>query len=222
MKTMLGHKFCHITAIWLPNFTTKLLQATWPFCTSVPSFIKRRWWQCLLLMDVMRNILVNADKVLRIAWYMVNSSNTIKNKVLIFFVKEPPFLKVWFSLKQIIYPLWWWCSVTKSCLTLRSHGPQHPRLPCPSLCLRVCSSSCPLSQGCYLTISSSAALFFCLQSFLASGSFPMRWLFRSGSPSTWTFSFGISPFNEYPGLISFRIDWFDLLEVQGDLKVTMS
>ena len=56
-----------------------------------------------------------------------------------------------------------------------------PRLPCPPLSFGVCSSSCPLSWQCYLTISSSAAvLSFCLQSFPASGSFPV---FTSGGQS---------------------------------------
>jgi len=79
----------------------------------------------------------------------------------------------------------------------------------------VCSNSCPLSQWCCLTFSSSAAPFsFCLQSFPASRSFPMshRW------PKYWSFSFSISPSNEYSGLISFSIDWLDLLAVQGTLK----
>ena len=55
---------------------------------------------------------------------------------------------------------------------------------------------------------------FCPQSFPESGFFPMslRW------PKYWSFSFNISPFNEYSGLTSFRIDWFDLLAVQGTLK----
>ena len=67
---------------------------------------------------------------------------------------------------------------------LRPHGVQHVRLPCPSLPPRVCSYSCPLSWWCYLTISSSAALFsFCLQYFPASGSFPKSWLFKSGGQS---------------------------------------
>ena len=58
---------------------------------------------------------------------------------------------------------------------------QHTRLPCPPLASRVCSNSCPLTQWCYLTISSSATLFsFCLQSFPATGSFPMNQLFTSG------------------------------------------
>ena len=57
---------------------------------------------------------------------------------------------------------------------------------------------------------------FYLQSFPASGSFPVSPLFTSGCPKYC--SFGISPSNEYSGLISFRIDWFDLLVVQGTLK----
>ena len=68
--------------------------------------------------------------------------------------------------------------------SLWPHGLQHARLPCPSLSPRVCSDSCPLSQWCYLNISSSASLFsLCLQSFLAPGSFPMSRLFASGGPS---------------------------------------
>ena len=55
---------------------------------------------------------------------------------------------------------------------LQPHGLQHARLPCHSLSSRVCSNSCPLSQWCNPTISSSVAPFsFCLQSFPASGSF---------------------------------------------------
>ena len=77
---------------------------------------------------------------------------------------------------------------------------------------------CPLSQWSYLTISSSTTLFsFCLQSFLVSGSFPMSWLCIRW-PKYWSFNFSISPSNEYSGLISFRIHWFDLLAVQGTLK----
>ena len=76
-------------------------------------------------------------------------------------------------------------SVTKLCLILcRPMDLQHVRLPCPSLSPRVCSDSCPLNWWCYLIISSSAAPFsFCLQSFLASESFPMSQLFASGGQS---------------------------------------
>ena len=59
----------------------------------------------------------------------------------------------------------------------------------------------------------------CPQSFPASGSFPMSQFFTSGSQSiSKSFSFSISPSNEHPGLISFRMDWLDLLVVQGTLK----
>ena len=64
--------------------------------------------------------------------------------------------------------------------SLQLHGLQL----CPSLSPRIWSDSCPLTWWCYLTISSSAALFaFCLQSFPASGSFPVSWLFTSGGQS---------------------------------------
>ena len=66
----------------------------------------------------------------------------------------------------------------------RLHGLQHARPPCPSLSPRVCSNSCPLSQWCHPTISSSVVPFSsCHQSFPASGSFPMSWLFISGGHS---------------------------------------
>ena len=92
-----------------------------------------------------------------------------------------------------------------------------PWFPCPSLSPRVCSHSCPLSQWCRLAISSSATLL-CPLVFPISGSFSMSWLFASGSHTLCSFSFSISPPSEYSGLISFRIDWFDLLAVQGTLK----
>ena len=65
--------------------------------------------------------------------------------------------------------------------SLRPHGLQHTILPCPSLPPRVCWKSGPLSQWCHPTISSSVAPFSsCLQSFPASGSFPISRLFASG------------------------------------------
>ena len=92
------------------------------------------------------------------------------------------------------------------------------RLPCPSLSPGVCSNSCPFSWWRYLTISSSATSFSsCPQSFPAQGLFnepalSIRW------PEYWSFSFSINPSNEYSGLISFRMDWLDLLAVQETLK----
>ena len=99
--------------------------------------------------------------------------------------------------------------------SLQLHGLQHAKLPCPSLSPRACSNSWPLSQRCHPVTSSSVIPFSsCLQSFSESGPLLMSWLFASGGQ--WSFS--ISPSNEYSGLISFRIDWFDLLVVQGTLK----
>ena len=104
--------------------------------------------------------------------------------------------------------------------SLGPHELQHARPPCPSLTPRVYSNSYPLSRWCHPAISSSVAPFSShLQSFPASGSrkdpesaLQTRW------PKCWSFSFSIRPSNEYSGFISFRIDWFDLLVVQGTLK----
>ena len=103
--------------------------------------------------------------------------------------------------------------------SLQPHGLQHARLPCPSLSLGVCSNSCLLSRWWNLTTLSSATPFStCPQSFAASSTFPMSRLFSSGGQSAGSFSFSISPSNEYSGLISYRIDWFDLLAVQETLQ----
>ena len=76
------------------------------------------------------------------------------------------------------------CSVAQSCPTLRPHGLQPARLPCPSPSPRVCSNSCWLSRWCHPTISSSVVPFTsCPQSFPASRSFPMSSLFTSGGQS---------------------------------------
>ena len=103
--------------------------------------------------------------------------------------------------------------------SLWPHGLQHARPPCPSRTPGVYPNSCPLSRWCHPTISSSVVPFSShLQSFPASGSFQMSQLFTSCDPSTGVFSFSISPSNEYSGLISFRMDWLDLLAFQGTLK----
>ena len=109
-------------------------------------------------------------------------------------------------------------SVAQSCPTL-PHGLQHARPPCPSPTPRVYSNSCPSSRGCHPAISSSVIPFSsCPQSLPASQSFPMSQFFTSGGQSIGSLSFSISPSNEHPALISFRMDWLDLLAVQGALK----
>ena len=76
-------------------------------------------------------------------------------------------------------------SVAQLCPTLRPHGLQHTRLPCPSPTPRACSNSCPSSWWCHPTISSSVIPFSSrLQSFPASGSFPVSQFFPSGGQST--------------------------------------
>ena len=104
------------------------------------------------------------------------------------------------------------CSVVSN--SLRPHGLQHATPPCPSPTPRVHSDSCPLTRWCHPTISSSMVPFSPrLQSFPASGSFQMSQFFASGCHSL-----NISPYNEYSGLISFRMDWLNLLAVQETLK----
>ena len=103
--------------------------------------------------------------------------------------------------------------------SLWPHELQHARPPCPSQTPEVYSVPCPSSRWCHPAISSSVVPFSsCPQSLPASGSFPMGQLFAWRWPKYWSFSFSISPSNEHPGLISFRMDWLDLLAVQGTLK----
>ena len=94
---------------------------------------------------------------------------------------------------------------------------QHARPPCPSSSPRVFPSSRPLHWWCHPAITSSDTLF-------SSSIFPSIRVFSNESvvrirwPKCWSFSFSISPSNEYSGLISLKIDWFGLLSVQGTLR----
>ena len=104
-----------------------------------------------------------------------------------------------------------------SCDSLRPHGLQHIRLPCPS---PTPSFLKPSNQWWNQTISPSAIPFFsCLQSCLqrpSIGAFSFESVLHIRRPKYWNFSF--SPSNEYLGLVSFRIDWLELLAVQGTIK----
>ena len=89
----------------------------------------------------------------------------------------------------------------------------------PSATPRVHPNPCPLSRGSHPTISSSVIPFSSrLQSFPASESFTNESVLHTRWPEYWSFSFSISPSNEHSGLISFKMDWLDLLAVQGTLK----
>jgi len=109
------------------------------------------------------------------------------------------------------------CSVMS--YSLQTCGLQHARPPCPSPTPGVYSNSCPLNWWCHPTISSPVIPFSSLPSI-----FPSITVFSNESalhirwPKCWSFSFNISPSNEYSGLISFRMDWLDLLAVQGTLQ----
>ena len=123
--------------------------------------------------------------------------------------------------QQNIYFVICWVPLLSHINSLQSHGLWPARLPSPSSTPLACSNSCPLSRQCHPAISSSVIPFSShLQSFPASGSCPMRPL--SVVRIRWSkycrFSFSINTSNEYSGLISFRIDWFALLAVQGTLK----
>ena len=125
--------------------------------------------------------------------------------------------------------MWYICSmkysVPFSCLvmsdSLRPHGLQHARLPCPSPTPRLYSNLKLMSIA---LVMPSNHLILCCPLFLPLSIFPSIRVFSNESvlctrwPKYWNFSFNISPSNEYSGLSSFRIDWLDLLAAQGTLK----
>ena len=102
--------------------------------------------------------------------------------------------------------------------SFQPHGLQHARPPCLSPTLRVYSNSCPL-------IMPSNHLILCRPLLLLPSIFPSIRVFSNESvlhikwPKYWSFSFSISPSNEYSGLIFFRIDWFHLLQSRGLSRV---
>ena len=109
------------------------------------------------------------------------------------------------------------CSVVSN--SLQPHGLQLTRPLCPSPTPRACSNSCPIES-----VMPANHLILCCSLLLLPSIFPSIRIFSNESvfriswPKYWSFSFSISPSNEYSGSISFRMDWFDLLAVQGTLK----
>ena len=100
--------------------------------------------------------------------------------------------------------------------SLWPHELQHNRPPCPSPTPGVHPNPCPLSWWCHLILCHPLLLllliFPSIRVFSNESALHIRW------PKYWSFSFNISPSNEHPELISFRMDWLDLLAVQGTLK----
>ena len=103
--------------------------------------------------------------------------------------------------------------------SLLPHGPQHTRPPCPSPTPRVYSNSMSIES-----VMPFSHLILCHPLLILPSIFPSIRVFSNESalcirwPKYWNFSFSISPSNEYSVLISFRMDWLDLLAVQGTLK----
>ena len=114
------------------------------------------------------------------------------------------------------------------CDSLRPHGPQYARLPCPSLSTGVCSNSCLLNRWCHWWLVSDWHLILCHPLLLLPSVFPCMRVFSNELaphirwPKYRSFTFSISSPNEYSGLISLRIDWFDLLAVQGTHKSSLA
>ena len=101
--------------------------------------------------------------------------------------------------------------------SLQPHESQHARPPCPSPTPGVHSDSCPSSQSCHPAVLCHPLLLLppnppSIRVFSSESTLHMRW------SKYWSFSFSIFPSQEIPGLISFRMDWLDLLAVQGTLK----
>ena len=102
--------------------------------------------------------------------------------------------------------------------SLWPHGLQHTRPPCSSPTPRVYSNSCPLSRWCHPTISSSVVPFYSAFN-LSQHQGLFKWVSSSHQVAkVLKFQLQHQSFHEYSGLISFRIDWLDLLAVQGTLK----
>ena len=115
-------------------------------------------------------------------------------------------------------PVQFSCSVMSN--SLRPPGLQHTRPPCPSPTPRAYPNSCPSSRWCHPSISSSViplllppSVFPSIRVFSNESALRIKW------PKDWSVSFSISPSNEYSGPISFRMDWLDLLAVQGTLRM---
>ena len=118
-----------------------------------------------------------------------------------------------------LFPQLLCCSVAKSCLThCNPMSCSTPGFPLRHYLPEFAQTHVHWVGDAIQSSFSVTPLFFCFQSFPTSESCPMSWLFTSGGQNIQGFSFSISPCNEYSALISFRLDWFDLLAVQGTLK----
>ena len=185
------------------NLKTFVLLPSWKVALYLPS-------------DISISLLKTLGFPLRVEFLCTTGNRTPTQFLQLPFPCLLPFLFMPSSSRM--WNLWGKSSVQFSCSVMSDslwpHELQHVRPPCPSPTPGVHSNSHPSSRWCHPAISSSVIPFSsCPQSLPASGSFPMSQLFAWGGQSI-----GISPSKEHPGLISFRMDWLDLLAVQGTLK----
>ena len=146
-------------------------------------------------------------------WHSVVDVSAGESKVQCFYcaLKEKYCIRTWHV--RSISTVQFSCSVMSD--SLQVHGLQHARLPCSSPTPKLCSNSCALSQ--WLPPNH---LILCRPLLLPFSMFPSIRVFSNESillirwPKYWIFSFSISPSNKYSGLVSFRMDWLDHLEVQ--------
>ena len=123
--------------------------------------------------------------------------------------------------KHLMQSVQFSCSVVSD--SLWPQGLQHARPPCPSPTPGVYSSSCSWAPPRSMVMPSNR-LILCRPLLLPPSRFASNRVFSNESvvpirgAKYWSFSFSISPSNEYSGLISFRMDWLDLLAIQGTLK----
>ena len=132
-----------------------------------------------------------------------------------FFTIEPqvkPHLYIYII--AIIISTYYCCSFTVMSNSLWPHELQHARLPCPSLSLRVCSDLFSLNWWCHPTSHPCHPLLFLPSVFPIIRVFPNESAFCIRWAKYWSLNLGINPSNEYSGLVSLRIDWFDLLAVK--------
>ena len=138
-------------------------------------------------------------------FYMITSAMKQRSRLLERVINALCILKLHFQFSRIVMSV-----------SLRPHESQHARPPCPSPTPGVHSDSHPSSQWCHPAIGRPLLLPLpippSIKVFSNESTLHMRW------PNYWSFSFSIIPSKEIPGLISFRMDWLDLLAVQGTLK----
>ena len=156
--------------------------------------------------------------ILLIQWLLTSDVIWWKNSVKWKMHKSHWFKLLWWLLLVFFFHINISSFQSLSRVSLWPHESQHARPPCPSPTPGVHSDSRPSSPWCHPAISSSVVPFSSCPQSLPASVFSNKSTLRMRWPKYWSFSFSTIPFKEHPGLISFRMDWLDLLAVQGTLK----